>query len=116
MTARGEVPRLNRRMVQEERVETPNSSGGYALSWREIGAQWVAVEAGAGRGSGSEALATGLVPLRLILRASPDGAEQRPKAGQRFREGGRVFAVLAVADADPDQRYLTCFAQEEVAR
>lgn len=108
------VPRLNRRMVLEERVERPNASGGHSLDWRGLGAHWVALEAAQGRAAGAEALATGELSLRLILRASPAGADSRPRPGQRLREGGRVFAILAVAEADPDQRYLTCFAREEV--
>lgn len=107
-------PRLNRRMALEARVELPNGSGGLSLSWEELGRHWVAVEGGTGRVAGAEALATGQLSLRLILRAAPEGDAARPRAGQRLREGGRVFAILAVTEADPDQRYLTCFAREEV--
>lgn len=43
-------------------------------------------------------------------------AVARPKPGQRFREGSRVFAILAVAERDPAGRYLTCFCREEGPR
>lgn len=106
--------RLNRRMLLEERVETPNGSGGLMVDWQELGGLWVAVVAGVGREGGAEALATGEVALRIITRGAPEGAASRPKPGQRLREGGRVFGILAVAEADPDARYLTCFSREEV--
>lgn len=108
------VPRLNRRMALEERVEVPNGSGGFLLNWQELGRHWVALETARGRDGGREALATGELTLRLVLRAAPEGDAARPRPGQRLREGGRVFAILAVVEADPDQRYLSCFAREEV--
>ncbi|NJS38774.1 MAG: head-tail adaptor protein [Rhodobacteraceae bacterium] len=55
------------------------------------------------------------VPYRITVRAAPTGAVSRPKAGQRFREGTRLFPILAVTEADPYGRFLTCFAREEVA-
>jgi head-tail adaptor len=43
------------------------------------------------------------------------GQGARPQAGQRFRDGVRVFRIIAVADQGDAGRYLTCFAREEVA-
>ena len=37
---------------------------------------------------------------------------QRPIAGQRFREGARIYPIIAVAEADPEGRYLVCYAEE----
>ncbi|MFC3118295.1 head-tail adaptor protein [Jhaorihella thermophila] len=45
----------------------------------------------------------------------PWGASMRPEAGQRFRDGARIFAIRAVAERDPDGRFLICFCDEEVA-
>lgn len=108
------TPRLNRRLVLETRGETPNGSGGFAISWTGLGTVWAAVLPGTGREGGAEAVTLGQVSCRIVLRAAPDGAESRPRPGQRLREGGRVFGILAVTEADPDARYLTCFAREEV--
>lgn len=108
------VPRLNRRLVLEARTEVANGSGGLMVTWQERGALWAAILPGTGREGGAEAVALAEVPLRIVLRAAPAGAESRPQPGQRLREGGRVFAILAVTEADPDARYLTCFAREEV--
>ena len=49
------------------------------------------------------------------MRASPPDAPSRPVAGQRLREGARIFVIHAVADDPGMARYLTCFAQEETA-
>ena len=33
---------------------------------------------------------------------------------QRLRHGNRLFQIEAVAERDPEGRYLTCFAYEEI--
>lgn len=108
------VPRLNRRLVLEARSEVPNGSGGLVVGWEALGTVWAAMLPGAGREAGTEAVTLGQVPIRIVLRAAPPGSASRPEPGQRLREGGRTFAILAVTEADPDARYLTCFAREEV--
>jgi len=50
-----------------------------------------------------------------VVRGAPVGHSTRPRAGQRFVETGRIFHIEAVAERDPRGRYLTCFAEEEVA-
>ena len=30
----------------------------------------------------------------------------------RFREGARIYPIIAVAEADPEGRYLVCYAEE----
>jgi head-tail adaptor len=47
-----------------------------------------------------------------MVRGAPVGAPSRPVAGQRFREGARIYPILAVAEADPEGRYLVCHAEE----
>lgn len=108
------APRLTRRMVLEARSELPDGAGGFALSWVALGEVWAAVAPGTGREGGAEAVTLGEVAVRITLRGAPEGAASRPMAGQRLREGGRLFRILAVTEADPAGRYLTCFAREEV--
>jgi hypothetical protein len=55
------------------------------------------------------------VPYRITVRAAPYGAPSRPAAGQRFREGTRIFQINAVAEQGVDALFLTCFAEEETA-
>lgn len=108
------APRLNRRMVLEARVDVPDGAGGLSVAWEALGEVWAAVAPGTGREGGVEAVNLGELALRITVRGVPEGAPSRPVAGQRLREGGRLFRVLAVAEADAAGRYLTCFAREEV--
>lgn len=109
------APRLTRALVLEAPVDTADGAGGTATGWTPRGTLWAEVVAGTGRevaGAGGTVAAT---PYRITVRAAPPGCEARPRPGQRFREGARVWRIRAVAEADPAGRYLTCFAEEEVA-
>ena len=72
----------------------------------------------AGTGSEREAagsLTVSTVPYRITVRAAPQGAPSRPRPDQRFRDGERIFRIVAVTERDPQGAYLECFAREEVA-
>lgn len=107
-------PVLNRPMVLEEAARLPDGAGGYTLSWTALGTLWTAVEPGSGTERAGEAVTLASVPLRITLRAAPQGAPSRPRPDQRLREGTRIFRILAVAEADAGGHYLTCFAREEM--
>ena len=66
-----------------------------------------------GRDAAGQEVVLTSVPYRITLRGSPVGAPSRPVAGQRFRDGSRIFTILAVSEADAVGRYLICAAQEE---
>ncbi|MGC5198402.1 head-tail adaptor protein [Aphanothece microscopica] len=106
-------PELKRSLVLEAPQDTATGSGGIARAWVALGRLWAEIRAGAGREGDSVEVVTARVPLRITVRGAPVGAPSRPQAGQRFRDGTRLFAILAVAEADPGGRYLTCFAREE---
>lgn len=106
--------RLNRAMVLEARDDMPDGAGGLVVGWSALGTLWAAVLPGSGREAGDEGVTFGEVPCRIVVRGAPVGAASRPVAGQRLREGARVFRILAVTEADAEGRYLTCFAREEV--
>jgi head-tail adaptor len=108
-------PRLNRALVLEARADVPDGAGGFSVGWAGLGTLWAAVLPGTGREGGDEGVSIGEVPCRIVVRGAPVGAPSRPVAGQRFRDGARVFRILAVTEADAAGRYLTCFAREEVA-
>ncbi|MCR8723627.1 head-tail adaptor protein [Frigidibacter sp. ROC022] len=107
--------RLTRAMVLEAASRLPDGAGGYTETWVPLGTHWVEVRSGTGKGGAADLVALAQVPLRIIVRAAPEGALSRPKPGQRFREGQRRFRILAVTEADRDGLYLTCFAREEAA-
>jgi len=106
---------LNRRLELEEANRVPDGAGGWQESWAALGVLWADVRARTGRDSGGEAVHLSATRYRIVVRAAPHGAPSRPRPGQRFRDGARVFAITAVAEHDGGARYLTCFAEEEVA-
>ena len=108
-------PVLSRALMLEARQAVADGAGGFVESWVGLGTLWAEVLPGAGRDvAGLEAVLTS-VPYRITVRGAPQGAPSRPVAGQRFRDGGRIFAILAVTERDGGGFYLTCFAREEGA-
>ncbi|RYH11413.1 head-tail adaptor protein [Tropicimonas sp. IMCC6043] len=108
-------PELRRRLVLETLERTSDGSGGYVETWVPLGTLWAEVKAGTGRETESDFVTLSYVPYRITVRAAPPDDTRRPRADQRFREGPRVFRILAVADSGTRGRYLTCYAREEEA-
>ncbi|GAB4283452.1 MAG: head-tail adaptor protein [Roseovarius sp.] len=107
--------RLNRRLVLETAQRVPDGAGGFVEGWVALGELWADIRPRTGRLHAGEAGALSTTGYRIVVRAAPHGAPSRPQPGQRLRQGARVFAITAVAEADGQGRYLTCFAEEEVA-
>lgn len=110
------APHLNRALVLESAVRTPDGAGGFTEAWTALGMLWAEVLPGSGSDILGEERMLSAVPYRVTVRGAPVGATSRPTAGQRFREGARLFLIQAVTEHDPDGRYLTCFAREEVPK
>lgn len=109
------APHLNRRLVLESPVRMPDGAGGFSDSWVVLGEVWAEMSTRTGRERAGAGGPVSAVSYRIVVRAAPFGAAARPMPEQRFREGVRLFVIQAVADRDPEGRYLTCFADEEVA-
>lgn len=105
----------NRRLVLQDPQRVSDGAGGYRESWADLGVVWAELTAKAGRTSGQEGGSLSLQRYRISLRASPQGAVSRPRPGQRFRDGLRLFRIEAVSEADAKGRYLACQCIEEVA-
>ncbi len=105
---------LSRKLVLEEAQRLPDGAGGHVKTWVVLGTLWADVQAGTGGERYAEFVTLSKVAYRIIVRGAPQGAPSRPKPEQRFRDGVRVFRILAVTEADPEAHFLTCFAQEEV--
>ncbi|WP_291731652.1 head-tail adaptor protein [Leisingera sp. F5] len=105
-------PNLTCKLVLEDPQRAPDGAGGYSETWVALGTLWAAVKSLTGR---MAADSVSLQKYRITLRASPDGFASRPRPDQRFRDGNRIYRIDAVAENDPDARYLTCFAVEEVS-
>ena len=108
-------PDLNRPLVLEAPVITPDGAGGHSRSWVALGTLWAEVQAAGGREeAGAAAQALAVSNWRITLRAAPVGAPSRPRPEQRFRDGTRLYTILTVAERNPAARYLVCTAREEV--
>lgn len=110
------APHLNRALVLEGAVRSADGAGGYTQVWTALGTLWAEVLPGSGNDALGEERMLSAVPYRITVRAAPQGGASRPVAGQRFREGARLFLIKAVTERDPKGRYLTCFAREEVPK
>lgn len=110
------APQLNRAMVLEGVVRTPDGAGGFTEAWAALGTLWAEVLPGSGSDTLGEERMLSAVPYRITVRGAPVGSESRPRPGQRFREGTRLFWIQAVTERDPHGRHLTCFSREEVPK
>ncbi|MBU3031293.1 head-tail adaptor protein [Paracoccus marinaquae] len=106
-------PRLNLRLALEAPERQEDGMGGHRVVWRQLGWLWAGMEAAAGRERLVQVGPQSLVTWRITLRAAPKGDPRRPEPDQRLRLGARLFHIEAVAECDPDGRWLTCFAREE---
>lgn len=110
------APLLRRRLALEDPVRVQDGAGGFVVQWVVLGWLWGDVASGTGRGVAAAGGDLGRVSHRITLRAVPAGAPSRPVAGQRLREGARIFRIIAVTEADAAGRWLTCLAEEEGVR
>lgn len=104
---RARVGALRRRLLLEAAMATPDGLGGTTQVYETVAAVWAQLEWIAGgerwRRGRPEQVATHRVTLRW--RAGVD-------AGQRLRDGDRLFDIRAVADPDGGRRRLVCLVQE----
>ncbi|QQA41240.1 head-tail adaptor protein [Pelagovum pacificum] len=107
-------PRLTRQLVLEAPERLPDGSGGYSESWVPLGTVFAEVQGRTGRETRGPAVPLSTARYSITLRAAPWGTEARPRPGQRFREGDRLFPIEAVVEADADARFITCHCEEEV--
>lgn len=104
---RGAVGALRRRLVLETPVATPDGLGGATQDFEVVAALWGQVEWLSGgehwRMGRPEQVASHRVTLRW--RAGLD-------AGQRLRDGERIFDIRAVVDPEDGRRRLICLVEE----
>ncbi len=106
--------RLSRRLVLEAAQRSNDGSGGFVETWVSLGELWADVSARTGRERAAGTATVSAMSYKIVVRGAPYGSAARPLPEQRFREGERVFQIQAVAERDPEGRYLTCFADEKV--
>ena len=101
------VGALRRRLVLEAAISMPDGLGGTTQDFETVAALWAQVEWLAGgehwRRGRPEQEATHRMTMRW--RAGVD-------AGQRLRDGERLFDIRTVADPDGSRRRLVCHVLE----
>jgi|SaaInl85LU_5_DNA_1037374.scaffolds.fasta_scaffold86035_1 head-tail adaptor len=105
---------LDRRLVLEEARSVSDGAGGNSEIWSPLGVHWGQVDARTGSGRAREFLTRSRLGLKITIRYAPQGSTTRPKPGQRFVEGTRIYAIDAVHEMGARGGYLMCFAEEEV--
>ncbi|MEM6306447.1 MAG: head-tail adaptor protein [Pseudomonadota bacterium] len=109
-------PRFNRLLTLQSRHRAPDGAGGFVEHWVNLGQLWAQVRATGGRENMADHASLSQVSYDITVRASPHGAPSRPQPDQRLTEGPRVFRILAVAERDTTNRYLSLRAIEETAQ
>jgi head-tail adaptor len=105
---------LNWPLRLEERQRTADGAGGFSETWVELGLLWGEVQARSASATEVTAGSTSLVRYRIYVRGAAEGDPKRPKVGQRFWNGAKVYVIDSVSENDPHGSYLTCWAREEV--
>lgn len=105
-------PILNRKMMLEAETRLPDGGGGAETAWVPLGSHWAELRPRRGRETEAGGRAEMRVTHELVVRAAPEGSPRRPKPDQRFRLGGRIFAIRWVAEADLRGAYLRCMVEE----
>lgn len=106
--------RLNRRLVLERESAMPDGAGGRNAAWAALGTIWGEMTPRSGREANIDAGTVARAGYRVKLRAQPQGHEGRPRPGDRFRSGTRVFDILSVQEEGLTARHLICNVEEEV--
>lgn len=105
---------LTRRLTLEQAVKTPDGAGGFLEIWQALGDLWANIDAHTGHVRDGAGTTLSVVRYRIVVRAAPDGSDQRPRADQRFTDGARAYVIDAVAPHDEAGLYLECWARVEV--
>ncbi|WP_300549298.1 head-tail adaptor protein [Roseovarius sp.] len=105
---------LTRPLVIEGLDRQPDDAGGFTEVWVPRGTLWAEVVARTGREVAGAAVSLSRATFRITVRAAPQDSPARPKPGQRFRDGSRLFLIQSVTERDASGRFLTCWAEEEV--
>lgn len=104
---------MTTRLALEAPVRAPDGLGGFGTVWQHLGWLYAQMDARSGRETGTGVGPVSVVQWRITLRAAAVGDPRRPRPGQRFRMGTRLFLIGAVAEGDARGLTLDVFAREE---
>ncbi len=101
--------RLNRRLVLEAPVETPDGAGGVTRGYEPVVTIWAEVTPSAARGDVVAAGMGATITHRIVIRAGREITTRH-----RLRENARIFRIVTVRDEDGSGRFLAIHAEERV--
>ncbi|WP_375262528.1 head-tail adaptor protein [Palleronia sp.] len=108
--------RPTRALVLETRTQVSDGAGGTVAEWAPLGTLWADMRPRTSGLTDGQEVSLSRTLWRIVVRGAPAGAPSRPVAGQRFREGARVFSILTATEDGPQAKWLICQAEEEVVR
>lgn len=98
---------LSTRLTLEAASRTDDGGGGASMVWETVAEVWAAVRAtGGGEATALDRVA-GSVRHEVVIRYRDD-----VKPEMRFREGTRIYGIVAVFDPDRHRRWLRCLVEE----
>jgi head-tail adaptor len=81
------APHLNRALVLEGVVRTPDGAGGFTSSWTALGTLWAEVLPGSGSDTLGEERMLSAVPYRITVRGRPSALRPARKPGSGSARG-----------------------------
>jgi SPP1 family predicted phage head-tail adaptor len=99
--------KLNRRLVLEAPAIAPDGAGGVVRTYQTLTTLWAALVPISAR---EDVVADGLgdtVTHRITIRSGPEVTTRH-----RFRQGTRIFDVMAIRDHDGQSRFLDIDVKE----
>lgn len=100
---------LDRRLVIEAPVETPDGAGGVTRAYQPMTTVWAAVTPLAAAGADEAGAFGALAVYRVVMRMRADLTTVH-----RLRWGDRLFRIAALRDADATGRFLELRAEQWV--
>jgi len=99
--------KLDRRLVLEEPVDTPDGAGGFTRLYQTAATLWAQVVPAAARGEVAADSLGATVTHRIVIRSGPSVTTRH-----RLRDGARSFRIVSVREQDASGRFLTIHAEE----
>lgn len=92
----------------EEATDTPDGSGGYTRAWVQVGTAFGRIKPRRRKETVDDGRQVGVVTHQITIRW-----REGMSGSVRFVAGGVTYRVLAVEAADPCQRFMDCWCEEE---
>lgn len=106
MSGRG-AGALRRRVVLESPVRIEDAGGGADLVWQQVAVLWAALESRAAGERLDAGRVTSAITHEITFRYRPGVLPE-----MRFRQGERLFHILAVFEPDDRRRRLRALCEE----